>query len=797
MNQYLKIIYLVTCLSLPVSAANVLISQDSDRVTQAFLDESFELLPPKIQERLLARKKTIPVKFQVLPAFRGEFQGKDISVGKLSDTEVVRAPDCRLNVDNFIAAKVAQEVNNVAIEYIKSASFIRHNGQVYGYLSKKEELILHSGFKGILAKGPTNEAEFNCDHKSFYKLAQGTVINLLVRLYNAIAQDHQISSRPQYYTKAGWEYKGVSRTSRGAAVEEVKKMQGYWPRAITPYEYAGSVAAHLGLNMEYFLLDSEYACRRPLLNDYLSTAFQDKNGAFDPLKSERTCEVNYELKIPQKDYLSKNAEYFKNNPLEALETFSLDPKRVFNIHYLRAGAGGGAGSFGHSMYRYVVCRPGAPLNSDCEKERNYDLVVNPRANPLELRLNAMRALFGKNPYPSMFLVTPLAEIKSEYAVTELRHLYNIPFVGKKYVDDKGVEVNVMPDDDKRRMLWATLDQYWTYYGMYWFISNNCADETLRLYKMATEDERVLTLGKGITKPQDVNIKLHELGLMDEQTTKGLEPVVTIRGKIWAFITRKDTKWSDFEAQYAQNRQAYLDNTKTEISRYYDILSATRQIALLEGAQPKAVSSLKKVAKLAKKYVELAEPPAQADSKGKIQDLSEKEISRIVAEIRNLKLRYDTLMARQATPEGKAQLAQQFFRLVINIRNKRLDQVSSNAIRLAYSIVDAKEETLEKLSLTAEDQEKVAQAVENFSKLQVAGMPFRAASVKPGYGIPLKSEVVRGAEFINLLLQENEQMNTIIEVLAEVLAPDQAIDRELRSLLNHIRPSIPNRIKSED
>src|SRR5690606_34254826 len=95
----------------------------------------------------------------------------------------------------------------------------------------------------------------------------------------------------------------------------------------------------VAVNLEYFLLDPAYACRRPALYRH----FRDHFG-WAPAKRER-CAEGYA-------YLNAGSD-FARQPLGRL-----DPERVYQVHYLFAEANQNwVSRWGHSMLRLVVCAP--------------------------------------------------------------------------------------------------------------------------------------------------------------------------------------------------------------------------------------------------------------------------------------------------------------------------------------------------------------------------------------------------------------------------------------------------------
>jgi len=371
---------------------------------QSFLNEVEAKLPALIKSNLANQK--IVVQFS-----------------KLDNENKVVIPVCSNVVDSIIEAKGATS------QYAQAANNrqVRYNKQIQS-VTNKNTITLNSNFLSVIQAGESKAQTYGCDHKNTYRLAQGALINGIARIFDA-ASKNQISGNLQYKFIAGWNAK--------------KLMQSFWPRAVNPYEYAGTPADHFALNVEFYALDSEYACRRPLLQDYLSKYVGAVNLA-------RNCEINTELPLPY-EYVNKTTDPKTGLPydqiLNMVKTYDLNPEKVYNVYYMKASSGDGIGGFGHSMFIVVVCPPNTSVSKECDKNLVRDLVFNPRANPNEMRLDNMKGLFGG--YPSQFLVNTMYDLMSEYGDNELRHLFNMP-LGQK--NSSGQFEDVMTQGQKEKFI---------------------------------------------------------------------------------------------------------------------------------------------------------------------------------------------------------------------------------------------------------------------------------------------------------------------------------------------------------
>lgn len=214
----------------------------------------------------------------------------------------------------------------------------------------------------------------------------------------------------------------------------------------TPDAYElDSPAEFVAVNLEYFVLDPAYACRRPALHRYFTAHF----GAAPP---HPEC-------APGLPYLLPDAGDGQA-PL-----FELDPARVQAVDYLLAEGNDRAMSrWGHSMLRLVVCAPGRPRGPDCRLDLQYHLVLSFRAFVDDVQVSSWRGLTGS--YPSRLYLLPLQQVVDEYTKVELRGLQSIPLR--------------LDDAEIAGLLERAARVHWSYDGRYRFISNNCAVETYKL-----------------------------------------------------------------------------------------------------------------------------------------------------------------------------------------------------------------------------------------------------------------------------------------------------------------------------
>jgi hypothetical protein len=236
----------------------------------------------------------------------------------------------------------------------------------------------------------------------------------------------------------------------------------------------------LAVNMEYFLLDPGFACRKPSLNRFFSSYFQ-----WRPFP-EGSCQLDA-------TYVNSLAA----SPKEVLAQLPID--RIYEIDYLLAGKGSALESrFGHSMLRLVVCPPGKPLNEDCRKNISEHLVLSFRASVTDFHTSALKGIVGD--YPSRLFILPLTEVIQEYPSGELRDLTAYP-----------LKLTAL---EKQKVLERALEYHWNYQGRYYFLTNNCADEAVNLLASATQRPDLLKLA--VATPTGLLKDLIRMKLVDTE-----------------------------------------------------------------------------------------------------------------------------------------------------------------------------------------------------------------------------------------------------------------------------------------
>lgn len=252
-----------------------------------------------------------------------------------------------------------------------------------------------------------------------------------------------LSDQPRLLDLAGWPQRVGRRGER-------ETDNGQISRSPDPYELVNP-REFVAVNFEYFLLDPEYGCRRPALDRHFRQHF-----GWQPA-GRADCERDLA-------YLSAGLE--KDRDLLG----ALDPQRIYEVHYLLAEPNDAwVSRWGHSMLRVVVCAPDTPRGPDCLLDLDQHLVLSYRAFVGDLQLSSWDGLTGA--YPSRLFILPLAQVVDEYTKLELRGLVSVPLR--------------LPRAEMEALVERAAEQHWSYDGDYYFLSNNCAVETLKLLRAGT------------------------------------------------------------------------------------------------------------------------------------------------------------------------------------------------------------------------------------------------------------------------------------------------------------------------
>ncbi|MCD7097133.1 DUF4105 domain-containing protein [Stenotrophomonas sp. MMGLT7] len=309
---------------------------------------------------------------------------------------------------------------------------------------------------------------------------------------------------------------GLSRDPR--LLDQAGWLRGRWHRAgantlsdRSPDDYERhSSAEFVAVNLEYFVLDPQYRCRRPQLHGYFAAHFgmPGQSGG---------CPAT----LPFVQAGSRDGEAL----------LQLDPERIYAVDYLLAEPNRRPMSrWGHSMLRLVICAPGRPRGPDCRLDLSEHRVISFRAFVDDVQVSSWRGLTGD--YPSRLYVLPLQQVVDEYTRVELRGLRSLPLRL-----DRG-EIAAIA----RR----AAQLHWSYDGRYYFLGNNCALETWRLLHDASP--RLAALPLASIRPNVLARRLQRAGVADASV---LDDAAQARRLGYRFDSASD----DYQAMFEVVRAA--------------------------------------------------------------------------------------------------------------------------------------------------------------------------------------------------------------------------------------------------
>jgi len=277
---------------------------------------------------------------------------------------------------------------------------------------------------------------FDRDNSVAWQRARAALIHEIAHALDRSAQGGW-SAQPRFRDLAGWQQRPLL-PGRGRNRNHLRSPDRY--ELHSPAEF-------FAVNLEHYLLDADYRCRRPALHDWLQSQLGQGEGA-----AHDDCDPS----LP----------FMQAGEREGDSTLvGLDPARVYQVDYLLAEGNDRIMSrWGHSMLRLVVCAPGRAPGPACRMDLQYHLVLSFRAFVGDVQISSLRGLSGS--YPSRLFVLPLNQVVDEYTKVELRPLSSVPLGLQR------AEIEAL--------LQQAAQLHWSYDGRYFFISNNCAVETWKL-----------------------------------------------------------------------------------------------------------------------------------------------------------------------------------------------------------------------------------------------------------------------------------------------------------------------------
>lgn len=271
------------------------------------------------------------------------------------------------------------------------------------------------------------------------------------------------SDDAQFQALAGWTLSPYGIAKRTNFLET---------RSPDRYEFRDPREA-FAVNFEYFLLDPEFACRRPAMRRYLSRV----TGA-DPFPEARCRQAPSEGALP-------------------------DLSRLAEVQLLLATPGEETASrWGHVMFRLVFCAPERrEVSLECRKDLSEHRIISPRATLDGFSQSAWKLLTGG--YDSQVYVLKFTQVLRQYTRHEFRDLVAIP-------------LRLSPEEVSA-FGQVALERFWTYRGRYRLLSNNCADESLALLQAALGRPELLEINPPYLTPHQLAEELQRLGLAERES----------------------------------------------------------------------------------------------------------------------------------------------------------------------------------------------------------------------------------------------------------------------------------------
>ena len=337
---------------------------------------------------------------------------------------------------------------------------------------------LNALFKKEILAGPNGTRTYACGHHSMYGIALATLFTSLRMSTTPISGKLQ-STKNKYFQKL----MGFSKQwdAHAFLFRGLDPKNHFYRRSPDPYEFK-NIKESFAVNVEYFVMDPEFACRRPTVDHYLRSLMGNPGGA----TAQPNCKLNttiYEDSNNTALNLKTSAEPGSEPHLRRALPSRLQRRR----HDVALGPC----DVSYHRLRSRAQNRSAP---NAFEDVQYHMIISYRANVQDVVLSYMKGLDGD--YPSQLYVLPLPEILTEYNKLELRDLISLPLG--------------LTEDQKNQFVLRTIEQYWEYQGRYYFLTNNCATESLNFLQ-------------GIV-PNDKIQKLHDmtpLGLEGDLTKTGM------------------------------------------------------------------------------------------------------------------------------------------------------------------------------------------------------------------------------------------------------------------------------------
>lgn len=839
------------------------LSKPDQLVVQNFVLDVHTKLPERMREKLSFEGHPVHIKFRQLDQHKTLPLPKCTKVSGLDKANAIRK--------EFKKAIKMMDAATIRYDGAVHARVRKRGGTTWGLRTNNNTrfvITIHSGFLPYILQN-SKKTELPCGNGSMKKVAEASFVHAFARAYDLT--EYHNDEEYRWATKLGGhcreareELKKKTRSQRltmnpaqhhcldvlksetlisekrryrtiagnwtGRKGKYTESNNAMWPRAVNPYVNAHDVQTNFAYHMEKFVLDPEFACRLPVIHEYLADHFGDPHDSVN----RGLCSVNTEIRVDSVLMNESGRRYVD------LEYYDLNPSNVEQIYYYRAGSDDSsiAGAFGHSMYRVVSKADGSLQVGGCPDASqgfSCDLIINHRANPMELQLDNVKATFGG--YPSQLLVKSIYDIRQEYGDLELRNIINVPL---GFTNESGFQP--MAEDEKKRFLYATLEQYWSYLGNYKFVTNNCADEAMRLYTIGSDHPGVQYAN--ILSPRDIELKvLRRLGRVDREAMDEIKETGFV-GNLWKKIAFWE-KWEWvglYQKRYEEERKSAEESEWVDESRRYTLFDAVAELIVLENEAirlgkrrpdllPRSgevlsdptirnADNIVVVEEELKNWVELA---TISEDKGEVCKVNaqfantDARIQKTKEKIQYFKNRYDELMGfyeglyqesgDQKYWEKMYQVNKAFYLALYYAEKKRQKQIGEMAVQIAYEIAYPNNGKPMKCKgdlswqIPGDKVEMVKQRIDVYSLWESQLQPYSDRSAAPGYGIPLFNEMSQGELIVAMANEQRDRLKELVRLLhgeigmdyrlwveTKLFRRDLCVDRLDRSLFKRKAPN---------
>jgi hypothetical protein len=348
------------------------------------------------------------------------------------------------------------QINRISIkegqldqELDENSDLCRLNEKVIlGQLKKRRNIFEITINSKLVKLSQSSKAIFPCYHKTFSKTLYATVLHELMHV-----KDQKIKISESI------SFQGLIGVKRLKKLISPRILNKNLASSVDSYEFK-SPKESLATNFEYYVLDPNFACRKPAYARFLNQSLN--------WNKEVSCELNTRI-LTQSSFFEDNYSHVAN----------LSSDRIFEVHYLFASESSQIMSrWGHSMLRLIVCAPHRKeVGPECLKDISHHLVISYRALIRDQYINYAHGLRGK--YPSQIFITRFTEISQEYNKLEFRDLYSVPLK--------------LSNKELISLVYLTIERYWSYKSKYYFLTNNCGTELIKhlAYSLPEEKSRAL------------------------------------------------------------------------------------------------------------------------------------------------------------------------------------------------------------------------------------------------------------------------------------------------------------------